>query len=98
MSAAGPVHDLHDLDLTQLAGALRRREVSALEVAQHFLARIEAGSDLGAFLATDPDATLAEPAPLPALPGAEAGSIADPNPAPRQPAGGPPPPPQLPPP
>jgi hypothetical protein len=52
----------------------------------------------GQQLPADPDATLAEPAPLPALPGAEAGAIGDPNPAPRQPAGGPPPPPQLPPP
>ncbi len=51
---------IHDLDVTQLAGALRRREVSALEAAQHFLARIEAQSDLGAFLATDPEATLAQ--------------------------------------
>ena len=51
---------IHDLDVTQLAGALRRREVSALEAAQHFLTRIEAQSDLGAFLATDPEATLAQ--------------------------------------
>ena len=57
MSAAGP---LHDLDVTQLAGVLRRREVSALEVAQHFLTRIEAQADLGAFLATDPAATLTQ--------------------------------------
>ena len=60
MSAVAPRHDLHDLDVTQLAGALGRREVSALEVAQHFLARIDAQADLGAFLATDPDATLAQ--------------------------------------
>jgi aspartyl-tRNA(Asn)/glutamyl-tRNA(Gln) amidotransferase subunit A len=51
---------IHDLDVTQLAGVLRRREVSALEAAQHFLTRIEAQSDLGAFLATDPEATLAQ--------------------------------------
>jgi aspartyl-tRNA(Asn)/glutamyl-tRNA(Gln) amidotransferase subunit A len=60
MSTAAPRHDLHDLDVTQLAGALGRREVSALEVAQHFLARIDAQCDLGAFLATDPEATLAQ--------------------------------------
>ena len=60
MSAVAPRHDLHDLDVTQLAGALGRREVSALEVAQHFLARIDAQADLGAFLATDPEATLAQ--------------------------------------
>ena len=52
--------ELHDLDVTQLAGALRRHEVSALEVARHFLTRIEAQADLGAFLATDPEATLAQ--------------------------------------
>jgi aspartyl-tRNA(Asn)/glutamyl-tRNA(Gln) amidotransferase subunit A len=34
--------------------------MSALEVAQHFLARIDAQADLGAFLATDPEATLAQ--------------------------------------
>jgi aspartyl-tRNA(Asn)/glutamyl-tRNA(Gln) amidotransferase subunit A len=51
---------LHDLDVTQLAGALRRREVSAVDVARHFLARIEAQAGLGAFLATDPEATLAQ--------------------------------------
>ena len=52
--------ELHDLDVTQLAGALCRHEVSALEVARHFLTRIEAQADLGAFLATDPEATLAQ--------------------------------------
>ncbi|MEY4713151.1 MAG: putative Glutamyl-tRNA(Gln) amidotransferase subunit [Pseudomonadota bacterium] len=57
MSAAG---ELHDLDVTQLAGALRRREVSAADVARHFLARIEAQAGLGAFLATDPEATLVQ--------------------------------------
>ncbi len=51
---------LHDLDVTQLAGALRRREVSAVDVARHFLARIEAQAGLGAFLATDAEATLAQ--------------------------------------
>ena len=60
MTAPAPRHDLHDLDVAPLADALRRREVSALEVAQHFLTRIEAQADLGAFLATDPEATLAQ--------------------------------------
>ena len=60
MTAPAPRHDLHDLDVTRLADALRRREVSALEVARHFLTRIDAQSDLGAFLATDPEATLAQ--------------------------------------
>jgi aspartyl-tRNA(Asn)/glutamyl-tRNA(Gln) amidotransferase subunit A len=51
---------LHDLDIVQLAETLRRREVSAVDVARHFLARIDAQSRLGAFLATDPEATLAQ--------------------------------------
>jgi aspartyl-tRNA(Asn)/glutamyl-tRNA(Gln) amidotransferase subunit A len=51
---------IHDLDITQLAGALRRREVSAVDVATHFLGRIEAQAGLGAFLATDREATLAQ--------------------------------------
>ncbi len=51
---------IHDLDVTQLADTLRRRELSAVDVATHFLARIEAQAGLGAFLATDRDATLAQ--------------------------------------
>ncbi len=51
---------IHDLDITQLADALRRREVSAVDVATHFLGRIEAQAGLGAFLATDREATLAQ--------------------------------------
>ena len=51
---------LHDLSIADLAGALRARQVSAVEAARHFLARIEAASSLGAFLAVDADATLAQ--------------------------------------
>ncbi|MDO8279290.1 MAG: Asp-tRNA(Asn)/Glu-tRNA(Gln) amidotransferase subunit GatA [Burkholderiaceae bacterium] len=52
--------DLHDLTVAQLAHSLRTREVSAVETARHFLARMDAQSSLGAFLAIDEDATLAQ--------------------------------------
>jgi aspartyl-tRNA(Asn)/glutamyl-tRNA(Gln) amidotransferase subunit A len=55
MSAA-----LHDLSVADLARRLRAREVSAVETAQHFLARDRAHADLGAFLATDEAVTLAQ--------------------------------------
>ena len=58
---------LHDLDIVQLAETLRRREVSAVDVARHFLARIDAQAGLGAFLATDPEATLAQARAVDAL-------------------------------
>lgn len=51
---------LHDLTVTQLAGKLKAKEVSALETAQHFLARGRQHAALGAYLATDPDVTLAQ--------------------------------------
>jgi aspartyl-tRNA(Asn)/glutamyl-tRNA(Gln) amidotransferase subunit A len=50
--------ELHDLTVAQLAGQLRDRKVSALEVAQHFLARAQAHADLGAFLDLQPEVTL----------------------------------------
>ncbi|MGY8905467.1 MAG: Asp-tRNA(Asn)/Glu-tRNA(Gln) amidotransferase subunit GatA [Burkholderiales bacterium] len=50
--------DLHDLSLLQLRAKLAAREVSAVETAQHFLARIEAAASLGAFLATDTSVSL----------------------------------------
>ncbi|HSW18793.1 MAG TPA: Asp-tRNA(Asn)/Glu-tRNA(Gln) amidotransferase subunit GatA [Ramlibacter sp.] len=52
--------DLHDLSVAQLAARLRAKSVSATEAAQHFMARMERHAGLGAFLATDPDATLAQ--------------------------------------
>ncbi len=52
--------DLHDLTVAQLAKALAARQVSALEAAQHFLARGRAHSELGAFLDTQEDVTLAQ--------------------------------------
>ncbi len=51
---------LHDLTVTQLAARLRAREVSAVETAQHFLARAKAHTELGAFLEINDDTTLAQ--------------------------------------
>jgi len=51
--------ELHDLGVAQLAAKLAAREVSSLEVTQHFLARIRQ-EQLGAFLATDADVSLAQ--------------------------------------
>ncbi|TXT36910.1 MAG: aspartyl-tRNA(Asn)/glutamyl-tRNA (Gln) amidotransferase subunit A [Comamonadaceae bacterium] len=52
--------DLHDLTVAQLAKALAERQVSALETAQHFLARGQTHNALGAFLDTQADVTLAQ--------------------------------------
>ncbi|NDP38300.1 MAG: Asp-tRNA(Asn)/Glu-tRNA(Gln) amidotransferase subunit GatA [Rhodoferax sp.] len=49
---------LHDLTVAQLAGLLRARKVSALETAQHFLARAQANASLGAFLDFNEEVTL----------------------------------------
>ena len=57
MSANAP---LHELSVAQLAAKLAAREVSSVEVAQHFLARIRSASDLGAFLAMDEETSLAQ--------------------------------------
>ncbi|MFS2036610.1 Asp-tRNA(Asn)/Glu-tRNA(Gln) amidotransferase subunit GatA [Polaromonas sp. CT11-55] len=50
---------LHELGVAQLAAKLAAREVSSVEAAQHFLARIQQ-EKLGAFLATDADVSLAQ--------------------------------------
>ena len=52
--------DLHQLGVAGLAKALAAREVSAVETAQHFLDRIQSQPALGAFVAVDADATLAQ--------------------------------------
>ena len=44
---------LHDMPVRTLAQALRTRQVSALEVSDHFLTRMRAHQPLGAFLAVD---------------------------------------------
>lgn len=51
---------LHHLSVSQLARQLKAKEVSAVEVAGHFLGRAKAHADLGAYLATDEDVTLAQ--------------------------------------
>jgi aspartyl-tRNA(Asn)/glutamyl-tRNA(Gln) amidotransferase subunit A len=55
-----PSNDLHDLTLTELRDALRGKQVSALEAAQHFLARMNHHTDLGAFLDVQAEVTLAQ--------------------------------------
>jgi len=51
---------LHDLGVHDLAHALAAKHVSAVELAQHFLDRAAAHTDLGAFVAVDADTTLAQ--------------------------------------
>ncbi len=52
--------DLHDLTVAQLAQLLGQRKLSAVELAQHFLARGRTHHQLGAFLDTQEDVTLAQ--------------------------------------
>jgi aspartyl-tRNA(Asn)/glutamyl-tRNA(Gln) amidotransferase subunit A len=52
---------MHNNTIKQLSTLLHRREISAVELATHFLGRI-AGSDLNAFLHVDPALTLAQAA------------------------------------
>jgi aspartyl-tRNA(Asn)/glutamyl-tRNA(Gln) amidotransferase subunit A len=49
---------MHDKSLTELANALATKQVSAVELAQHFLARIEAARELNAFVDVAPERTL----------------------------------------
>jgi aspartyl-tRNA(Asn)/glutamyl-tRNA(Gln) amidotransferase subunit A len=51
--------DLHDLSVTDLARQLKTRDVSAVDVAGHFLARAHADT-LGSYLAIDDTVTLAQ--------------------------------------
>jgi aspartyl-tRNA(Asn)/glutamyl-tRNA(Gln) amidotransferase subunit A len=51
---------LHELGVAQLAAQLRARQVSAVETAQHFLARAKTHAALGAFLDINEDVTLAQ--------------------------------------
>lgn len=52
-------HALHDKSVIELVGALTQKQVSAVELAQHFLARAQADST-GSFLALNEEATLAQ--------------------------------------
>ncbi|MDQ6881659.1 MAG: Asp-tRNA(Asn)/Glu-tRNA(Gln) amidotransferase subunit GatA, partial [Pseudomonadota bacterium] len=56
------VNALEDLTVAELAGKLRGKEVSAVEVARHFLARGAKHDSLGAYLATNEQVTLAQAA------------------------------------
>jgi aspartyl-tRNA(Asn)/glutamyl-tRNA(Gln) amidotransferase subunit A len=51
---------LHDLSVQQLAQALRQRQISAVETAQYFLQRSQQHDALGAYVARDEEATLAQ--------------------------------------
>ena len=51
---------LHHQSVARLGAALRARQVSAVELARHFLARIGQHAELGAFLAVDEAITLAQ--------------------------------------
>ncbi|MDD2711988.1 MAG: Asp-tRNA(Asn)/Glu-tRNA(Gln) amidotransferase subunit GatA [Simplicispira sp.] len=51
---------LHDLGVAALATALRERRLSATEAAQHFLARAHQHQALGAYVALNEEATLAQ--------------------------------------
>ncbi len=52
-------HHLHDKSVIELAAALKQKQVSAVELAQHFLARAKADTT-GSFLALNEEATLAQ--------------------------------------
>ncbi|MEY4584629.1 MAG: hypothetical protein RJB10_1126, partial [Pseudomonadota bacterium] len=54
------MHQIHHQTLSSLRSMLLKKESSAPELAQHFLARIKANAALGAFLATDEEITLAQ--------------------------------------
>jgi aspartyl-tRNA(Asn)/glutamyl-tRNA(Gln) amidotransferase subunit A len=52
--------ELHQMGVAELARALRERKVSAVEAAQHQLARIRQHQDLGAFVALDEALSLSQ--------------------------------------
>lgn len=52
--------ELHHLSVAELAAQLKNKHVSAVEAAQHFLARAQAHQNLGAFVAIDEATTLAQ--------------------------------------
>ena len=52
--------ELHQLSVAELAAQLRAKQVSAAEAATHFLARARQHQNLGAYVAIDEEATLAQ--------------------------------------
>ncbi len=52
--------EIHFQPLTSLRSMLSKKELSSPELAQHFLSRIKANTTLGAFLAMNEEATLAQ--------------------------------------
>lgn len=60
MSATSKPSDLAHASLAQLGGLLDRREVSAVELATHFLGRIERHRNINAFLDVRREVTLAQ--------------------------------------
>jgi aspartyl-tRNA(Asn)/glutamyl-tRNA(Gln) amidotransferase subunit A len=60
MTQTTSLSPLHDLGVHELKQALAAKQVSAVEVAQHFLDRADAHTDLGAFVAINPEVTLAQ--------------------------------------
>ena len=54
------MNDLHTLGVGELASAIADRKTSSVEAAQHLLARAKQHSALGAYLAVNEDATLAQ--------------------------------------
>jgi len=53
---------LHDLSVQELGTALAAKQLSATELAQHFLARMDAQRGLGSFVDVRPEVTLAQAA------------------------------------
>jgi aspartyl-tRNA(Asn)/glutamyl-tRNA(Gln) amidotransferase subunit A len=51
---------LHDMGVHALTQALRSKKVSAVELAQHYLARVRTHTDLGAFVDLQEETTLAQ--------------------------------------
>ena len=52
--------NFHHYTVTGLSQLLATKQASAVELAQHYLARSQAQSDLGAYLSIDAQATLAQ--------------------------------------
>ncbi|MFM2274836.1 MAG: hypothetical protein RL211_708 [Pseudomonadota bacterium] len=60
MTSRATTQDLHDLTVAQLTHQLQERKFSAVEAAQHFLARVHAHTSLGAYIDINEDVTLAQ--------------------------------------